>query len=92
MTRLVLLLKHQQRGIVGGIVLVNLPILKLQGKWRHIGEHLIAKLHIVTGDVGHHPEGEHLSLVTRNTGPLSLVQDNLRQKMILVSAPVLLEI
>ena len=84
MTHLVLLLKHQERGVMGWIVLVNLPALKLQGKWRHIGEHLIAKLHIVTGDVGHHPEGEHLSLVTRNTGPLPLVQDNLRQKILLL--------
>ena len=80
MTRLVLLLKHQQRGVVGGIFLVDLPGLKLQGERRHVGEHLVSELHVVAGDVGHHPEGEHLRLVSRNSGPLPLVQDALRQQ------------
>ena len=86
MPHLVLLLKHQQRGVVGRIVLVNLPGLELQGERRHVGEHLVSELHVVAGDVGHHPEGEHLRLVSRDTGPLPLVQDDLRQRSLLGGA------
>ena len=77
LTHLFILFKHEERGVVGGIVLVDLPALELQGEWRHVGEHLVAELHVVAGDVGHHPEGEHLRLVRSHAVPQRLVQDDL---------------
>ena len=35
------------------VVLVDLPALELQRQRRHVGEHLVAELHVVAGDVGH---------------------------------------
>lgn len=60
------------------VVLVNFSIFKLKSERRNVGEHLVAQLHVVAGNVGPHPECEHLRLVRRNSVSLTLVQQDLR--------------